>query len=249
MIEMSLLKRKAYDLSKKKKEPSSDDDPFEKIKSIMGRNDTLDVENNHIYFYTDVNEDSCLDLNRKIRQLEKNLLKYAIEFDCEPPNIYLHISSYGGCLFSAFSVVDTIKNCRVPIVSIVEGKAASAATIISMVCKKRYMTNNSFMLIHQLSSVSMGKYEALKDDFLNDTKLMELIYKLYRENTSLSTKEIKACLQRDIWWNSEECVDAGLVDDLWDSRRTRITVDHLFKDTGFDSSEKEEDSSKKRKTH
>lgn len=239
---MSLVKRKAYDLiydAKKKKAPIADEDPFEKIKTIMGRNDTIDMENNHIYFYTDVDEDSCLTLNRKIRQLEKTLLKYAIEYDCEPPNIYLHIGSYGGCLFSAFSVVDTIKNCRVPVVSIVEGKAASAGTIISMVCHKRFIMENAFMLIHQLSSMSMGKYEALKDDFLNDTKLMELIYKLYHEHTSLTDKQIKACLQRDIWWDSAECIKAGLVDDLWDANRTRVKVDHLFKDTKFDSTEHE----------
>jgi ATP-dependent Clp protease, protease subunit len=217
--------------SKKRK---SDEDPFEKIRSFMGRDHSIDVENNHIYFYTDVDEDSCLELNRKINNLNKSLLKYAIEYDCEPPNIYLHISSYGGCLFSAFSVVDTIKNSRVPIVSIIEGKAASAATIISMVCHKRYMSKNSFMLIHQLSSFSMGKYEALKDDFMNDTKLMELIYKLYREHTSLSDKEIKKCLQRDIWWDSAECLKAGLVDSLWESL-TSMHVKHLFKEVSYDT--------------
>jgi ATP-dependent protease ClpP protease subunit len=132
----------------------------------------------------------------------------------------------------------------------VEGKAASAATIISMVCQKRYMMKNSFMLIHQLSSFAVGKYEALKDDFLNDTKLMERIYKLYRDHTSLSTKEIKACLQRDIWWDSEECIASGLVDDLWNTSRTRVTVSHLFKGTEFDSTTNEtadEVPSKKRK--
>ena len=84
------------------------DDPIEKLKALMP-SDVSDKENNHIYFYTDVNQDTCLDLNRKITALNKELLKYAIEYDCEPPNIYLHINSYGGCLFSAFSVIDTIK--------------------------------------------------------------------------------------------------------------------------------------------
>jgi len=231
---------------KKKKDRKIDDDPFEKIKSFMGADRTLDVENNHIYFYGDVDEESCLDLNRKINLLNKSLLKYAIEYDCEPPNIYLHISSYGGCLFSAFSTIDTIKNSRVPIVSIIEGKAASAGTLISMVCAKRYMTKNSFMLIHQLSSMSMGKYEALKDDFVNDTKLMDLIYKLYREHTTLSNKEIKACLQRDIWWDSDECLKAGLVDDLWDSNQTSLKVSHFFRDSTYDSTERQEERPSKR---
>ena len=226
------------------------DDPIEKLKALMP-SDVSDKENNHIYFYTDVNQDTCLDLNRKITALNKELLKYAIEYDCEPPNIYLHINSYGGCLFSAFSVIDTIKNSRVPIVSIVEGNAASAATMISMVCNKRYITQNSFMLIHQLSSASSGNFEALKDDFLNDTKLMELIYKLYRENTTMSEKEIKNVLKRDIWWTSEECIKAGLVDGLWDSNITSMKIKNLFRNDCYTTNKEdteEKKSTKKRKT-
>ena len=227
------------------------DDPLEKLKALMPT-EVSDKENNHIYFYTDVNQDTCLDLNRKITALNKELLKYAIEYDCEPPNIYLHINSYGGCLFSAFSVIDTIKNSRVPIVSIVEGNAASAATMMSMVCKKRYITQNSFMLIHQLSSASSGNFEALKDDFLNDTKLMELIYKLYRENTTMSEKEIKNVLKRDIWWTSEECIKAGLVDGLWDSNMTSMKIKNLFRNdcytTEKEKVEKGDNQSKRRKT-
>ena len=245
-----------FRFNSKKKEPENDIDPFEKLKSLMGSNEVSDRENNHIHFYAEVNQDTCLDLNRKICSLNKELLKYAIEYDCEPPNIYLHINSYGGCLFSAFSVIDTIKNSRVPIISIVEGNAASAATMISMVCSKRYITKNSFMLIHQLSSASSGKYEALKDEFMNDTKLMELIYKLYRNHTTMTNKEIKSVLTRDIWWDSDECINAGLVDGIWDSNMTSMKIKHLFRNDSYDTSntskdkdvEEEEDKpSKKRK--
>jgi ATP-dependent protease ClpP protease subunit len=226
------------------------EDPIEKLKALMPT-DLSEKENNHIYFYTDVNPESCLDLNRKITALNKELLKYAIDYDCEPPNIYLHINSYGGCLFSALSVVDTIKNSRVPIVSIVEGNAASAATMISMVCNKRYITPNSFMLIHQLSSACSGNFEALKDEFLSDTKLMELIYKLYRENTTMSEKEIKTVLKRDIWWTSAECIKAGLVDGLWDSNITSMKIKNLFRNecynTEKETEKKPQNPSKKRK--
>jgi ATP-dependent protease ClpP protease subunit len=129
----------------------------------------LDNEKNHIYFYTDVDQYTCLELNKKINNLNKELLQYAIEYETEPPNIYLHINSFGGSLFAAFSTIDTIINSKIPIISIIEGCAASAATIISIVCHKRYMTPNSYMLIHQLSSGSNGKFKELKDDFINNS--------------------------------------------------------------------------------
>ena len=55
------------------------------------------------------------------------------------------------------------------VISIVEGCAASAATIISMVRHKRYATPNAFMSIHHLSSGACGKYKETKYDFMDDT--------------------------------------------------------------------------------
>jgi len=193
----------------------------------------MDKDKNHIYFYNDVDQLSCLELNKKINDLNKELLQYAIEYETEPPNIYLHINSFGGSLFAAFSTIDTIINSKIPIISIIEGCAASAATIISMVCHKRYCTTNSFMLIHQLSTGAMGKYEEMKDDFMNDTKLMELLYKLYQEHTKMNMKLIKKTLKRDLWWGSEECLKNGLVDEIWTGPKINININKEFSNDMF----------------
>lgn len=218
---------------RRKRTPPVEDDedpfePFKQLKQLMAPRENADKERNHIYFYSDVSQDSCLDLNRKINELNKELLKHSIEYDCEPPNIYLHINSNGGCLLSAMATVDAIKNSRVPVISIVEGCAASAATIISMVCHKRYITPNSFMLIHQLSTGMYGKYEELKDDFTNDTTFMERLYALYREHTNMNNQKIKSVMTRDIWWDMKECKENGLVDGVWDSNMTSLHVKNLF---------------------
>lgn len=208
-------------LIRKKSKPSppkNEEEDLDPLKALFGMNkDTLLKEKNHIYFYGDVTQENCLELNRRINEVNKELLKYAIEFDWEPPNIYLHINSSGGDLLAAFSTVDAIRNSRIPIISIVEGSAASAATVMSMVCHKRYITENSFMLIHQLSTGIYGKYEEIKDDYLNDTKFMERLYKLYRDHTKMNDAKIKTILSRDIWWDANECITNGLVDDIWNS--------------------------------
>ncbi len=189
---------------------------------------SMDKDKNHIYFYSDVDQYSCLELNKKINDLNKELMQYAIEYETEPPNIYLHINSFGGSLFAAFSTIDTIINSKIPIISIIEGCAASAATIISIVCHKRYSTSNSFMLIHQLSTGAMGKYEEMKDDFLNDTKLMELLYKLYQDHTTMDLKTIKKVLKRDLWWDSNECLKNGLIDEIWIGSNFNLKIKKEF---------------------
>ena len=86
---------------KKRKVEKVDSDPLEELQSLL-KDPVIDSDKNHIYFYTDVTQESCLDLNRKINDLNKELLKHAIEYDCPPPSIYLHINSTGGDLLSSF---------------------------------------------------------------------------------------------------------------------------------------------------
>lgn len=223
----------SFALNKKKSSKNSpidteEDDPLQHLTNIFKPHSNMDREKNHIYFYQSVDQDSCLELNRKINALNKDLMQHAIEYETEPPNIYLHINSYGGSLFAAFSTIDTIMSSKIPIISIIEGCAASAATIISMACHKRYCTPNSFMLIHQLSTGATGKYEEMKDDFMNDTKLMKLLYKLYLEHTTMNIKTIKKVLKRDLWWNVNECIQHGLIDDVWNGSHINLTVNKEF---------------------
>jgi ATP-dependent protease ClpP protease subunit len=208
---------------KKRKKIENDDNPLEELQSLL-KEPTIDLDKNHIYFYKDVTQESCLELNRKINDLNKELLKYSIEYDCPSPSIYLHINSTGGDLLSSFGTVDTILDSRVPIISIIEGCCASAASIIAMVCKKRYMTTHSFILIHQLSTSVSGKYQELKEDFENDTKFMEELCKLYKKHTKMTEKKIKQVLQHDLWWTSEMCIENGLVDGIWKNKTTVVLV-------------------------
>jgi len=189
---------------------------MEKVENNIGNDSSLfETDNNHIYFYCNVTKKTCLMLNKKINELNKTLLKQAIDLNVDTMPIYLHINSFGGSLFAAFSTIDTILNSKVPIISIIEGAAASAATIISMVCHKRFMTQNSYMLIHQLSSGMCGKFEELKDDFINDAKLMKLLYRLYYEHTTMSINKIKNILKRDLWLDYDECLRLGLIDSCY----------------------------------
>lgn len=219
---------------KKQKKPKSfdfEENALGKLKALMDIKEPekeIEKNKNHIYFYTDVTQESCNELTQNINDLNKELLKYSIDYDCPPPSIFLHINSLGGDLLSAFGVVDTIQTSRIPIVSIIQGQAASAATIISMSCHKRYMTKNSFMLIHQLSNGCYGKFEEIKDDFENDTTFMETLYSLYQEHTTMNLKKIKKALKHDLWWNLDKCIENGLVDEVWTPHLTTVIVENMF---------------------
>ncbi len=142
---------------------SSDDSPVKKKRktSWWEKSDT-DVysRGNHIIFKGDVNKNNVYQLgeeihklNKDFRELEKNLESVNVT----PKPIYLHINSYGGYLDDAWAAVDFIKNSKIPIHTIVEGRVASAASMMSVIGKKRYMSKHSRILIHQLSGGVWGK--------------------------------------------------------------------------------------------
>jgi ATP-dependent protease ClpP protease subunit len=175
----------------------------------------VSAEHNTIYFYSGVTRQDNLTLNKLIKSTGQKLANIQNVYKlAEPPKIKLHINSYGGSVFAGFGSVDYIRNCEVPIVSVIDGCAASAATIMSVVASERLMHEHAFMLIHQLSSGMWGKFEAMKDDMQNNELLMKKIIGIYEEHTNIPKTKIKDILKRDLWWDAKTCLKYGLVDDI-----------------------------------
>ena len=178
-------------------------------------NNVVFTANNQIYFYSEVNRPKNLELNKKIVSIGNSLLNRNNALNVtETPPIQLHINSYGGSVFAGLSSVDYILNSKVPVHSIIDGCAASAATIMSVVAEKRFMHKHSFMLIHQLSSGMWGNYESLKDEMQNCDILMEKIKEIYEENTEIPKKKLAQILKRDLWFDADTCLEYGLVDEI-----------------------------------
>jgi len=176
--------------------------------------DTIIIKQNRIYFYSEVKRTKILTLNKSLRKLDKELINRSNTLDAAVPNIHLHIQSFGGSVFAAFSTIDYIRNSTTPVHSVIEGCAASAATLMSVVAEKRYINEHSYMLIHQLSSGLWGKYEEIKDDMKNCDRFMKMIKEIYTKYTKIPKKKLEGILKHDLWFNAEQCLEYGLVDEI-----------------------------------
>lgn len=189
--------------------------PPEEVKSTESEEDSsVETSGNKIFFYSEVTRDSVLTFNKQLIELSNKLLNAANIYDIAVPYVKLHINSGGGSLLDGFAAVDYIKSCKAPVHSIIDGSAASAATLMSVVAHKRSMHKNSFMLIHQLSGGAWGKYEDMVDDFKNSTLFMDTINKIYTEHTKIPLKTLKEMLKRDLWFDAKTCLKYGLVDEI-----------------------------------
>ena len=185
--------------------------------------DKLTVESvgNHVYFYAYVDSDRCLALIKQLREIDTAYRNEYVsrdlgDLDYPQTPIWLHVQSGGGGVFAALALIDQLKRIKTPIFSIVEGYSASAATLISMSCTKRFIMPSAYMLIHQLSSVSWGTYEEIKDEVHLLDMLMDTLTGFYKTNSKLTEKRIKDLLKRDSWFNAKECIEIGLADEILD---------------------------------
>jgi len=175
---------------------------------------SIKVLDNSVNFYADIAGITCAELNRILRELDVRMQHAKItmndpQFD---PTIHLRINSYGGEIFAGLSTVDVIRSLRTKVYTYVEGAAASAATLISIAGKKRFIGKNSFMLLHQLSSVCAGTFERLEDEHENNKRIMNSMKSLYKEYTKIPMKELDKILKRDIWFDANTCLKYGIVD-------------------------------------
>jgi len=178
--------------------------------------DKVDVSNSRVYYYSGISDDKILDLNKALRDLSIKHRQGAIITEQPPAKIYLHIQSYGGSIFAGVSGMDTISEIKkdLPVITIVDGCAASAGTFLSVVGTERWIRRNAFMLIHQLNSGFWGKYADIKDEVENLDRLMVMIKRTYKEYTKVPMSKLDAILKRDIWWDAETCKKYGLIDKI-----------------------------------
>ena len=180
----------------------------------------VEVYDNHIYFYREVTEQSCLSLIRTLQEVDSRLSSerrdrrlYGTGLADSTP-ICLHIHSEGGDLFPALAVADHITQLQTPVHSVIEGIGASAATLLSMACHRRYIMSRGFVLIHQFSGDLWGTYEQMKDRMNLSDMIIETLVDFYTEHSSMGVAEVRSALQRDSWFNAKQALEKGIVDQV-----------------------------------
>ena len=178
----------------------------------------VQVRGSDVYFYCEVCETTVLELIMKLRKLEKDLLHKYLDLELHRrPEIRIWIRSDGGDIHAGLSAMDAIASMkRVKVRTIADGMCASAATFILLGGRTRHMTENSYILIHQLNmDGSWGKFQDYKDQMENLEQFMRRFREIYVQETKIPDDKLKKILRRDVCMNSDKCIDYGIVDSVW----------------------------------
>lgn len=176
---------------------------------------TIRVVENKIFFYGEIDDQSALELNRVLVEIDiklqntKNVIGEGYD-----PIIHLHVNTPGGGIFAAFSTVDIMRNLRSKVYTYIDGSVASAGTLIIGSGHKRFIGKHAHLLIHQLSTGVYGKFSDLEDEHYNCVNMMKVLKEFYKKNTKIPMKKLDEILQKDLWMNAQECMQYGIVDEI-----------------------------------
>lgn len=198
----------------RKYDEDDDDDDNAAIKRNLSRS------GNHIYFYDVIDTQSQMWLQTQMTAAyEEYVISNAKELAHShsiTENIYLHINSPGGSVTSALALYDFIKSFPMVCVGIVEGMAASGASIMLCACAMRQMTKTSTVLCHELRHIGFGyiheTWRNIQDQYENDKFFMDKLKEIYLEETKIPTETIDEALSHDIYWGTDKCKEYELCD-------------------------------------
>ena len=176
------------------------------------------VQGSDVYFHCEVCEESVLELNMKLKKLEIELLHKYLDLGIETkPEIRIWIRSDGGDMHSGMSAMDCISSMtRSKVRTIADGVCASAATFLLLGGRSRHMTENSYILIHQLNmDGTWGKFEDFKDQMENLERFMDRFRDIYTRETKIPEKRLSKLLKRDLYMDAKKCLKWEIVDSVW----------------------------------
>ena len=131
-------------------------------------------------------------------------------------NIYILIDSPGGSVSSGYRIYDCIKGCACPVVTVVNGVAASMAALILAAGEKgrRYATKNSEVMIHQPLGGIQGQATEMIIAVNHIMSTKEKITKILALECGKSVQRIAHDIERDYWMDSREAKEYGIVDKI-----------------------------------
>lgn len=137
-------------------------------------------------------------------------IKSAGAFD----SISVRINSPGGAVFEGVAIANLLRAQGKPVSVVVDGVAASAASVIAMAGDTVAMGQGAMMMIHNAWTMVAGDAGDLRKMADTLDKISASLAETYIAKTGKSAEEIKTLMDAETWMSAEECVSSGFADSV-----------------------------------
>lgn len=144
-----------------------------------------------------------------------------LESEDPDKDIHFYINSPGGSITAGLAIYDTMQYIRPDISTLCLGQAASmGAWLLAAGAKgKRYVLPHARIMIHQPLGGAQGQAVDIDIQAREMLRMREQMSTILAKHTGQSLKKIERDTDRDLFFESKQAVDYGLVDEMVVSRR------------------------------
>ena len=126
--------------------------------------------------------------------------------------IELLINSPGGDVFEGIAILNALRRHQARVVAVVEGLAASAASLIAVGADEVVMGRNAELMIHDAWGICIGNAEDMTDMAANLGRISDNLARVYADKAGGDMEQWRAAMRAETWYSDVEAVDAGLAD-------------------------------------
>lgn len=153
------------------------------------------------------------------------------------PELIVHLNSPGGDIFDGLAIYQSLKSHKASVTIVVDGLAASIASVIAMAADRLVMAPKSTMMIHDGWSMSMGNAADMRKmaDLLD--KQSDIIASVYADRSGQPADFWRDRMRDETWYNADEALAAGLIDEI--EGKPKPEADDPFDLTVYSNSSRE----------
>lgn len=144
--------------------------------------------------------------------LAEEMVKDLAELDVA--TIDVRINSVGGQVFEGLAIFNALDRHPAKVTTHIDGMAASIASIVALAGAEVRIAENAFMMIHNPWGVEIGDANDMRKKAEILDKLGGSLVDIYSAKTEKSEKVVRAWMDEETWFNAEESLEAGLVDEV-----------------------------------
>ena len=172
-----------------------------------------------LYIYDEIKSDKDKEFNWSTwsyddPEVSAKKVREILESNSNAKALDIYVNSNGGDVFEAYAMASMIQRFAGYKTCYIDGMAASAASLIPMVCDKVVMASYASMLIHNMWTVACGNAKELREtaDMLDE--LMKSNRQLYLSRFNAGEDKLIELMDNETWLSADEAKSYGLVDEI-----------------------------------
>ena len=132
----------------------------------------------------------------------------------EKKDIYIYINSPGGSVTAGFSIYDTMKYIKPKVITIGMGLCASMGAFLLTSGDKRYLLENTKVMIHQPLGGAKGQATDIMIVAEEIISIKKKLNEILSNNTKQPLSKIEQDTERDFYMDAQKALEYGIIDEI-----------------------------------